>query len=462
MTEIDLSEKQELGMEILNDPTVVDILWGGGAGSGKTFMVCLWMVIQCRNKKGIRIGLGRKELKRLKDTTVFTLLNEVHPLLGINDHEFVYREQQGVIRYLNGSTIHLVDLARMPSDPDYDRFGSLNFTHVVIEEGGEIVKKARDIIISRKNRYLNKKYGIVGKSITTCNPSQNYLKAEYYKPYKELGNGSYQKWKYGEVEIEGKTKTAYRAFIQSLAKDNPFLPQNYINVLRQLPNAERKRLLEGNWDFSEDDSMLFPSRIIDRVVVSKLETGNRFIGVDIGDTGSDPTIMSLIEENILVDQKQVVVNKDESIGDQIALEVVKYAQQNNVDPKNIGIDAIGVGASCRDFLRKRGWRVREFIAGSSSSDNFRNIRGEAIYNLSQAMDKEEFKIYSGITTLGLLREELMAHEYTTEERVILIKSKKDIKEVLGRSPDHAESLYIAHWVSKANNDPRFNTNRVSY
>ena len=29
----------------------------------------------------------------------------------------------------------------VPSDPDYDRFGSLNFTHVVVEESGEVVKK---------------------------------------------------------------------------------------------------------------------------------------------------------------------------------------------------------------------------------------------------------------------------------------------------------------------------------
>jgi len=459
---IKLSRKQILFLKLLDDPQIVDVLFGGGAGGAKSLTVCLWMVLECRNYPGIRIGLGRKELTRLKQTTLVTLLNEAHPLLGVNKGEFNYQEHKGLITYINGSSIQLVDLARMPSDPDYDRFGSLNFTHVVVEESGEVVKKARDVFISRKNRYLNREFGIVGKSISTCNPSQNYLKSEYYKPYKKLGGGEYQKWEHGKVEVNGEMMTGYRAFVRSLASDNPFLPRNYVEVLRKLPPAERKRLLEGDWDFADDDHMIFKSSLIGRSMTDRIVEGKRVIGVDIADTGSDHTVLTLIEGNVIVEQKKIVVDKSEAIGEQIALEIIKFAQQNGIKDSDIGIDAIGVGASTRDFLRSKGWRVREFIAGASSDSNFKNMRGEVIWGMSQAMDRGDLKIYEKLETLDTLREQLMAHEYSTEERIILVKSKQKIKEVLGASPDYAESAYIAFWVGFGDNDPRKNTRRIIY
>lgn len=458
-----LSQKQKLTLDLLDNPQLVDVLLGGGAGGSKSITIGIWIVLQCRNFPGIRIGLGRKELTRLKQTTVVTLLREVHPLLGVSDNEYIYNEQKAVITYVNGSSIQLVDLAWQPSDPDYDRFGSLNFTHTVIEEGGEVKKKARDVFISRKNRFMNGVYHIVGKSITTCNPSQNFLRQEYYKPYKKQGGGEHQIWEHGRVEVNGIMLPAYRAFIRSLAKDNPFIPRNYIEVLRMLPDSERKRLLEGNWDYEDTDNMIFKPDIIDRSYTHTLQMGMRYVGVDISDAGSDNTILSCIEENILWDQRKIEVDKNLAIGEQIAMAIIKYAQQNNVSKQNIGIDTIGVGASTRDFMRTKGWGVREFVAGAGvESVTFQNLRGETIWTMGQSMDNGTLHIYDDLPTKDILREELMAHEYSTEERVIKVKAKKEIKEDLGRSPDYAESAYIAFWTSQGINDPRHNTSRISY
>lgn len=468
MKELKLSRKQLLTLQLLNDPALVDILFGGGAGGSKSLTICFWMLLQLRNFPGIRIGLGRKELTKLKQTTVVTLLREAHIFMGINEHEFKYSELKGLITYSNGSSIQLVDLAPQPSDPNFDSFGSLNFTHVVIEEAGEVVKKARDVFISRKNRFMNNEYNIVGKSVSTCNPSQNYLKSEYYKPYKALGAGDYQKWEHGSVYVNGVRQTAYRAFIRSLAKDNPFIPLNYIEVLRKLPDAERKRLLEGNWDFEDTDRMLFKPMVLDRILRDQILPGKRCIGVDISDTGSDNTVLSLVENLMLVDQQKIVVDKDKPIGEQIAKAIIEYAQKQGITAENIGLDVIGVGASTRDFLRQLGWFVKEFVAGASAADpithinSYKNLRGKTIYELSQDMDTGVFTIYSQLPTLEIVREELMAHDYTTEERVIMVKSKKDIKETLGRSPDYAESAYIAYWVAKGESDPRNDPSRVGY
>lgn len=386
-------------------------------------------------------------------------------MLGVTESEFTYREHKGLITYINGSSIQLIDLIKQPSDPNFDSMGSLNFTHVVAEEVGEVVAKARNMFISRKNRYLNGELKLTGKSISTCNPSQNYIKTEYYKPYVALGGGECQKWKYGNVEVDGEMKRGYRVYVPSLATDNPFLPKNYVEVLRKLPDAERKRLLEGDWNFEDTDAMLYKPSLIDRSFVDKIEAGEKYIGADIADTGSDHTVMTMVENNIVTEQRQIKVDKTEAIGDQIALEIIKYAQQNGFEPKDadrIAIDAIGVGVSTRDFLRSKGWYARGFIAGGRSEGSFKNLRGEAIYGMSQAMDKGEFKLYSRLETMDKLREQLMAHEYTTEERTIMVKSKQLIKEVLGVSPDYAESCYIAYWCAQGNADPRRNSKRIIF
>jgi hypothetical protein len=168
---------------------------------------------------------------------------------------------------------------------------------------------------------------------------------------------------------------------------------------------------------------------------------------------------------VLIEQKTVTVDKAEAIGEQIALEIIKYAQQNGLDnrtAKQIGIDANGVGASTRDFLRSKGWFTKEFIAGAGSKLNFKNIRGEAIWTMSEYMDRGDFMIHRGLDTWNILKDQLVAHQYSTEERQILINQKKDIKAQLGVSPDYAESLYIAFWTIFGDNDSRYNTNRIVF
>jgi len=81
------------------------------------------MVLECRNFAGIRIGLGREELKRLKQTTLVTLLSKVLKLLGVKESEYTYSEQTGVITYRNGSQILLIDMKYHPMDPEYTRSG---------------------------------------------------------------------------------------------------------------------------------------------------------------------------------------------------------------------------------------------------------------------------------------------------------------------------------------------------
>ncbi len=470
---LELSEKQMLAFNLLEDPQVVELDFGGAAGGAKSWTVCLWAVIQCRNYPRIRIGVGRRELMRLKQTTLYTLLREVHPKLGIKDTDYRFKGDSNTIIYSNGSEIQLFDLAWAPSDPDYDTLGSLNLTHVIIEEVGEVRKKAKDVFASRKDRFLNEEYGITGKVVMTQNPSQNFTRSEFYEPYKQLGGGEYQKWPIGNMFIksldkDGKTittkKEAYRVFIKSLPTDNPFLSRNYIETLKRLPTQQRKRLHEGNWDYMDDDDGLFPGVLIDKATAYQPpeEISPMYIGVDVADKGKDKTIVTLIQNGIATKQVRLNVSTigEKPISELYALELIKFAQQNGFTSKeasNIAIESNGVGVGMRDFMRSKGWFISEYTATSIS-------RSEGFWNLHVSLEDGSLKLYLPDETMQELRRQLSLHSYEMNDKLIaIVERKKIIRETLGYSPDEADSLMIANWIQNGGaKDPRYDASRILF
>lgn len=453
--DISISAKQALAFDLLNDPQVVELDYGGSAGGAKSWTVALWIVLECRKYPGIRIGLGRKEMVRLKQTTLVTILREVHPILGIKEGEYSFNGSSNSIMYQNGSEVQLFDLAFQPSDPDYDTLGSLNLTHVVIEEIGEIREKAKDVFGSRKDRYLNQQYGITGKLVMTQNPSQNFTRKQFYNPYHALGGGEYQKWKIGDVYVKGERMDAYRVFIKSLPTDNPFLSKNYIETLKRLPTKERKRLYEGNWDYADDDDSLFQSELLDRATVYNFrdnfnENPKKYIGVDVADKGKDKTIVSLIVDGILVKQQRLIVDTtgEKPISYLYALELIKFAQMNGMtihQAKNIAIEGNGIGVGMRDAMRVIGWFILIYTATSQS-------RSQGYYNYHLDMDSGEAKISNELSTMEELRRQLMTHTYEMNDKLEpVVLNKKKIKEILGYSPDEADSAMIANWARRAAN-----------
>lgn len=469
-----LSQTQSLALRLLHDPTVVELLFGGGAGGAKSFIVCIWMVLECRNYPRIRIGLGREELKRLKQTTLVTLLSKVHRLLGVKESEYAYSEQSGSITYANGSQILLIDMKYHPMDPEYDTFGSLELTHVVIEEVGEVQEKGVQVLNTRKNRFLNKEYGIVGKSVYTCNPTQNFIKRMFYEVYKALGMGRYRKWEHGQVELaDGRMVTAYRAFVKSLVFDNPFVSRNYIETLNQAPPAERKRLRDGDWDVDEGDYMLFPSLVLDRALRANVTSSRRVLGVDIADGGKDSTRAGVMDDGVLSEIIEVPVDAASTIdtAEQTALGIIKIAQQRGINPQDVGIDGVGVGAGVRAILRSRGWQIQVFEGGAAPTEpGYQDLRSEQFWKTGQDLRQGTIGIYVDLPDLTELRDELRPHQYTNDDKIIRVTPKnpgrgarvgQSIKELLGRSPDRADCFVIARWVNAGSGDARNDQSRIA-
>lgn len=461
--DLTISEVQNLAMQQFDDPQVVSIVFGGGAGGGKSFLIGLLCAIAAKKYPGTRWGLARKELKSLKQTTLATLIAKVHRTLGISENDYKLNLLDSTLEYSNGSQILLLDLTAKPSDPEMESLGSLELTGAFVDEVGEVTKKAFDTLSSRVNRWLNKEYGITGKVVGSCNPSPGFVRQEFYDPYEQLGGGRVQSWNHGNVWVNGERLDAKRVYIRSTVLDNPFIDDNYIEGLRRLPNQERKRLLDGDWNYLDEDDSLFPMTLVDKMTVysvpefeedengnpidenGKLKKFNKFIGVDPSDAGKDDTVATLVEEGIITEQLEIKSpqGKDDAIGFYIAGKLIAFAERHGftkATARNITIEGNGIGASLRDALRVMGWNVTVYTATLQT-------RNDGYYDFMVNADEGKIKVLNTVFDAGNLLRQLTAHRYDLDTGKPRVTRKKELRQLLGRSPDHADSAMIANMAA---------------
>jgi len=95
--------------------------------------------------------------------------------LGVDSRYYKFNGQDNYFSLYNKSKVFLIEAAYMPSDPLYQRFGSMQMTRGWIEEAGEFERAASNNLKASVGRWKNDLYGINGKILQTCNPSKNYL-----------------------------------------------------------------------------------------------------------------------------------------------------------------------------------------------------------------------------------------------------------------------------------------------
>lgn len=222
------------------------ILGGGAAGGGKSYVGSVWLCATCMRFPKARMALVRKQLKDIKNSTLVTI-KEVLSGWGLEeDVNFAVNNLTNIIHFWNGSEILMMELADLPSDADFTRVGSLELTGVMVEEATEISERAADTIFSRIRWQLDKSLK-VPKMFMGCNPAPCWLRGRFVQD--DDGN---------LVECRPNER-----FVRFSVWDNPNeqFRQTYESALNKIKdNATRERLLYGNWDFSEPNSMAIYSK----------------------------------------------------------------------------------------------------------------------------------------------------------------------------------------------------------
>lgn len=423
-----LTIKQALAYIILIEKNnYSEIGYGGGAGGGKSFLGCFWILKQCLEYPGTSWFIGRKELTNLKKTTLITFF-KVLESLNIDPQKILnLNSQTNIINFENGSIIYLMDTAYQPSDPLFTRFGSLELTGAFVDESQETSQTAIEILNSRIGRQKNQEYELSPKLLETFNPSKTHIYYRYYKPYKD------------------NNLPKHRIFIPALVTDNPYIDSNYIEQLKKADKITKERLLYGNFDYEDDPAKLFEyDSILDVFTNAKQTSKDKFLVCDVARFGSDYTVViywkGLHMEKIWIYEKQ---------GTNVTRKILEEICENKgIQRSHVIIDEDGLGGGVVDEMDG----VKGFINNSrpletqqtKKKHNFANLKSQCYFYLADYVSKGLLSCYKALNekAKSMIIEDLeqIKQKDPDKEKSLRVISKEEIKEHLGRSTDFGDAM----------------------
>lgn len=427
-----LNAKQTIALDYLEDKETTELLYGGGAGGGKSILGCYWLSKMCYKYPESRWLMGRANMKTLKETTYQSFLKVAKMQnLRVDQHFTVtaaqHKEYPNCILFPNRSVILMKDLQYYPSDPDFDELGSLEITGGFIDEASQVVTKAKGIVASRMRHNITK-YNIVPKLLATCNPAKNWVYQDFYKPFKT------------------NTLPQHRKFIQALVDDNPDVDPSYRENLLKLDKNSKERLLYGNWEYDDDPAALISfDKILDCFTNTYLESGEKFITCDVARLGSDKIVIVVWDGWKVLEIKAYTKEQLNTTGEIIESIRAKY----QIPKSNILCDEDGVGGGLVDFMGYRG-----FVNNSSAlpnpitrvDENYNNLKSQCYFRLADRINKGQLFICATEYKNEIIEELEQVKQHNMDKdskRQVLPKDK--VKELIARSPDFADALMMREY-----------------
>lgn len=415
--------KQKIAAQKWIDNEAEEICFGGAKGGGKSFLGATLIFSDALTYPDTFYFVAREQLNDLRKHTIPTIY-EVFQKWGINAVDYVkYNGQDNYFQCVNGSRVYLLECKKNPSDPLFERFGSMQMTRGWIEEGGEVDVLAKENLNASIGRKNNEKYGLKRKLLITCNPKKNYLKREYVTPY--LKN----------------TLPPNKCYIQSRVTDNiRYVGKAYADMLSNMKDpVMRARLFEGDWDYDEDDTTLFLSDKLNNLFTNTfVSEGQSYITADIARMGSDKSVIGLWSGYRLVHIKSYAKNTT----DQVRAYIQKLAHDNSVPMDRVIVDEDGVGGGVKDELGCKGFvNNSRAIAG----DNYANLKTQCYYKLAEIVNED--MVYIAINDLSVREAIIEDLESIQRDKIdkdgkLYIMPKEDIKVILGRSPDYGDMIMM--------------------
>ncbi len=417
MYQAQFNSKQEQALRHLSTSSNVEqVLYGGGVYGGKTWLGCYWQIARRLKHPHTRGLIGRAELKKLQLSTMLRFW-EICTQMGLKAGEhYTYNGQLNMIRWFNGSETILMDMAATPSDPDFHRFGSLEITDYFLDEVAEMTKKAVDIIDTRV------RYNLVGgipKGLMSCNPSKGWLYNDYWHPWKK------------------ELLPPHKAFVEALMKDNTVNPDAvYEAKMMRLPEADRKRLLEGDWDYDESVDWIYQYEDLLRCFRDEESKGDKYISADIARLGKDRSVicvwhgLHLIEIHEL--RKQPITT--------VVSTIRQLCDRHGIKLSNVICDEDGVGGGVVDSLKCRG-----FLNGARAkqADRYTNQKAECYFKLAELIEQNKviFKV-NQFRDVIVQELDMIRRRQPEADGKLAVISKDEIARMHGKSPDYADAIMM--------------------
>ena len=405
---------------------------GGAVGGVKSFTTISALIVLCRIFPGSRWAIVRKDLPTLKRNTIPTI-EKMRPaafMAPLNRSDWTYR-------CTNGSELILFPES-LQEDPDLNRWKGLEVNGFLLEEANELAEKSFHKSIERAGRWVIPETEVRPEPaqppvliFLTFNPADNWVKSTFYEPY------------------HAGTLAPPYYYLPTSMKDNPFLPQDYIDSLESLPENEYKRFVLGDWTATTDPNQLIHSEWIIKAGEVEEIPGPARLGVDVARFGDDQTILLALDGNTLAEidpYEHIPINKT---AEYVALKIA----QRPISAANVRVDVVGMGGGVVDNLTAIGMHVHPLESGGTpvlrmpkdpnySILKYKNLRSQMWWELREKLRTERFRLPRPIPKR--LFEDLIAPRYKiAADKVIEVESKDDIKKRLGRSTDMGDALVYA-------------------
>ena len=245
-----------------------------------------------------------------------------------------------------------------------------------------------------------------------------------------------------------------RIFIRSLATDNKYNDQRYLDKLKYHKSVIiRERLYYGNFDY--DDT---PGKLFDFDDLQDLATNPNFFGefaiiCDPARQGRDTAVITVW--NGLTPIAYAEYKK--CTNDVLEAKIKEFAQRYKVNMRNVVVDEDGLGGGIVDNLKCRG-----FSNGSSPVDtrtandkrenrvpkpNFGILKDQCYKLLADNIKSISTRVFPEKINLRIIEElDAFSQINIDKDGPFRIIKKEDLKKVLGYSPDWADNFMMRMYL----------------
>lgn len=365
--------------------------------------------------------------------TTFETFKRVVPshLYRINTHD------KEIIFIDEGVEKAKVMFGGLDDQKDINKFNSAEFCFIGIDQAEETLR-SEVAVLQGTLRFSIKGRIPPYKQLYTANPSEGWLKEDFI-----LGN------KAGAI------------FIPALPDDNPYLPPDYKETLKQAfghDPAMLRAYLEGDWDaFSNVQNAVFRPNWFklcrEAEDESDLDIDPKVVAVDVATKHGE-------NETVLVKRcgdtiKEILVWKGLS-APQSALKIKK--EYEKFGGEVLVIDSDGYGEGISDIIESLGTDILEFHGGTNSKAvddrRFRNLRAQFYVFTARMIEKGQICLkLLPIEMYEKLKNQAIGIQYKEPDPQARtqIESKADMSGRGIKSPDVADALVYSQyaiWMAK--------------
>lgn len=147
---------------------------------------------------------------------------------GLDRYVQSFPQDTLVLTWNNGSQIIFMG-ENYDRDKELNRFKGLEINGAFIDEINETREATYDKVVERAGSWFHSP-GCPTKILASCNPAQNWVKRRFYDKFKDG------------------TLPPGVAYLQARITDNPYVPQAYLDSLKNLPRYQYEVFVNGDWE----------------------------------------------------------------------------------------------------------------------------------------------------------------------------------------------------------------------